>query len=166
MGIPKFPKLGLPWLWGPITSCADHGLRWSLKKSCSPYQEISNDVLHATCMQGNRVNSQLLVVECQIANLTPSLSFGHNLCFRCLNGSCKPILNIFVSIAFQRYKELFNPLSFDAYNRFLNTRESTGTLIPKVGVPLGVWGSIPSCFLALPKACSMTPSLPSWPTTL
>ncbi len=52
---------------------------------------------HATCTQGNQGDSQLLIVESQIDNLTPSLSFGHNLCFKCPNGSCKPILDIYVS---------------------------------------------------------------------
>jgi hypothetical protein len=27
-------------------------------------------------------------------NLTPDPSYGHNLCFKCPNGSCEPILNI------------------------------------------------------------------------
>jgi hypothetical protein len=52
------------------------------------------------------------VVGSQIANLTPGPSFGHNWCFRFLNGSCKPILDIHVSIAFQWYKFFFNPLSW------------------------------------------------------
>jgi hypothetical protein len=30
----------------------------------------------------------------QTTNLIPDLSFGHNLCFRCINGSCEPILDI------------------------------------------------------------------------
>jgi len=102
----------------------------------------------------------------QIANLTPSPSFGHNLCCICSNGSCEPILSIYVSISFQWYKELLNPLDFDPYNHSLNIRESTGSLTPKVGVPLGVWGFIPSHSLALPKTCNMTPRLPFWPTTL
>jgi hypothetical protein len=41
---------------------------------------------HVTCTQGNWVESQLLVVGSQTVNLTPDLSFGHNLCFRCPNG--------------------------------------------------------------------------------
>jgi hypothetical protein len=51
---------------------------------------------HATCMQGNRGDSRLLVVENQIANLISDPSFGHNLCFKCPNGSCEPILDIYV----------------------------------------------------------------------
>jgi hypothetical protein len=104
MGILKFPKLGLLQLCGPVTLCADLWLRWSMTKSYSPHQELSNSMLHVTCMQGNGVDSWLLVIGSQTANLTPSLSFGHNLCFKCPNGSCKPILDIFVSINFQWYK--------------------------------------------------------------
>jgi len=36
---------------------------------------------HATCTQVNWVDSQLLVVGSQIANLIPHRSFGYNLCF-------------------------------------------------------------------------------------
>jgi hypothetical protein len=67
---------------------------------------------HATCTQGNWGNSQHLVVNSQIANLTLDLSFGHNLCVKCSNGSCEPILDIYVPRAFQWYKELSNPMGF------------------------------------------------------
>jgi len=166
MRVPKLPKLGFPRLWGFITLCVNLGLRWGLKQSYIPYQELFNNMLHATCTQENRVYSWLLVVRSQTANSTPDLSFGHKLCFRCPNGWCEPILDIYVSRAFQWYKKLFNPLGFDPYNRSLNIRESTGTPTPKVGVPLGVWGSIPSHSLAFLGACNMTPGLSSWPVTL
>ncbi len=104
VGVLKLPKLGLLRLWGPITSRVDLGLKWGLKQSFSPCREISNGMLHATWTQVNRVYSWLLVVGSQIANLTPGPSFGHNLCFKCPNGSCELILNIYVSIAFQWYK--------------------------------------------------------------
>jgi hypothetical protein len=106
------------------------------------------------------------MVGSQTTHSTPGPSFGHNLCCRCPNGSCKPILDIYVLIFFQWYKELFNPLSFDPCDHSLNIQKSTGTLTPKVGVPLGVWRSIPSHSLALPGACGMTPRLPFWPATL
>jgi len=121
---------------------------------------------HATCTQGNWVDSWLLVVGSQIVKLTPDLSFGHNLCFRCLNGQCKPILAIYVPRAFQWYKKLLYPLSFDLCNHSLIIWESIRTPIPKVGVPLGVWGPIPSHSLALSGACGMTLGLPFWPATL
>jgi hypothetical protein len=131
----------------------------SLKQHCNLGWELSKNMSHATYTQGNWVNSRLLVVGNQTANLTPGPSFGHNLCFRCPNGSCEPILDIYVSITFKWYKELFNPLSFDPYNRPMNIWKSTGTPIPKVEAPLEVWGFIPSHFLSLSGFLS-------WPSTL
>jgi len=121
-------------------------------------------VFHAICTQGNRVDSWLLVVGSQIANLTPDLSFGHNLCFRCPNGSCEPILDIYISIVFQWYKKLFELMGFDPYNRLLKIQESIGTRTPKMEVHLRVWGFIPSHSFALLGARNVTPGLPSWPT--
>ncbi len=165
LGVSKSPRLGLLWLWGAITLHADLGLRWGLKQSCSPRWEIFNDMLHAICTHGNRVDSRLLVVGNQIANLTLGPSFGHNFCFRCPNGQYEPILDIYVPRAFHWYKKLFNPWSFDPLNRPLKIWESTGTPTPKVELPWGV------------GVHSLTPShtfgsilcnfwLPSWPVTL
>jgi hypothetical protein len=103
-GIPKSPRLELPWLCETITSFVDLRSRWGLKWSYSPRRELFNDMSHATYTQGNRVDSWLSMVGSQTANLTLVLSFGHNLCFRCPNGSCEPILNIYISIFFQWYK--------------------------------------------------------------
>jgi hypothetical protein len=94
MGVSKFPKLGLPQLWGPITLCVDLQLRWGLKKNYSPRWKLFSGMLHATCTQVNWGDSWLLMIGNQTANLTPDPSFGHNLCFRCPNGSCEPILDI------------------------------------------------------------------------
>jgi hypothetical protein len=99
----KFPKLGLSWLWKPIPSCVDLVLRQGLRESCSPFQKKFNDMWQKTCTQVNQGDSWFLVVESQIAqigSLIPGLSFGHNLCFKYPNGSCEPILNIYVSINF------------------------------------------------------------------
>jgi hypothetical protein len=126
MGVLKFPKLGLLQLWGPITLCSNLQLKWGLKQSCSPHQDLSNAMWHATFTQRSRVDYWLLVVGSQTVNLTSGLSFGHNLCFKCPNGSCEPILDIYVSISFQWYKEVLNPLSFDPWNRPLKIRESIG----------------------------------------
>jgi len=49
VGVPKFSKLGLLWLWRPITLCADLLLRWDLKQSYSPRREVFNGMLHVTC---------------------------------------------------------------------------------------------------------------------
>jgi len=106
------------------------------------------------------------VVGSQIGNFTFGPSFGYNLCVRCPNGSCKPILNIYVWINFQWYKILFNPLGFDPCNHSLNIQESIETSTPKVGVHLGVWGFIPSHSLALSGAWNVTLGLHTWPAPL
>jgi len=165
-GTPTSPKLGLLRLWGPITSSENLWLKWGPKQSCSPHQELSNDMSHATCTQVNRVNSWLLVVRSQFVNLTLGLSFGHNLCFKCPNESCKHILDIYVSINFQWYKKLLNPLSFDPWNRSLNIWESIGSRTSMWKFPWECEGSIPSHVIALPGACGMIPMLPFWPATL
>jgi len=101
---------------------------------------------HATFMEINQGNFRLLMVESQIGNLIPDLSFGHNLCFKYLNGSSEPILDIYISRTFQWYKELFNPMSFDSYNCLLKIQESIRSPTPKVGAHLGMCWFIPSHF--------------------
>jgi hypothetical protein len=91
VGVLKLPHLGFLQLWGHIISCANLQLWWGLKQSCSPCQELSNDMLQVACTRRNRVDSRLLVIRSQIGNLTPSLSFGHKFCFRCPNEQCEPI---------------------------------------------------------------------------
>ncbi len=157
MGVPKFPELGLSWLWGPITLCSYLWLRWGLKQSCSSRRELSNGIWHTTCMLRNWGDFWLLMVESQIVNLTPILSFGHNLCFKCPNGWCEPILDIYVLRNFQWYKKHFNPMNFDPCNRLLKIWKSIGTPTSKVGNHLGVWGFIPSHFLTLSGAWNVTP---------
>jgi len=159
VGVLKSPRLGLPRLWSPIPLREDLGLRCGLKQSCSPHQELSNGMPHAIHKQVNRVNSWLFLVGSQIDNLTPGPSFGHNLHFRCPNEQCKLILDIYVSRAFQWYKERHKPLSFDPWNFSLKFQESTGTPSPKVGVVLGVWGFTPSHFPTLLGVCDVTPEL-------
>jgi hypothetical protein len=78
VGVSKFQKLRLPWLWRPITLCADLLLKWDIKQSYNPCWEFFNNMWHATCTQINWGNSWLLLVRSQIDSLTPNLSFGHN----------------------------------------------------------------------------------------
>jgi hypothetical protein len=85
----------------------------------------------------------------QTASLTSDLSFGHNLCFRCPNEQCEPILDIYVPRSFQWYKERHKKLNFDPWNCSLKFWKSTGTPSPKVGVALGVWGFTPLYSLTL-----------------
>jgi hypothetical protein len=101
-----------------------------------------------------------------IDKLTPDPSFGHTLCFKCPNGSWKPILDIYIPKDFQWYKKHLNPMGFDPCNCPLKIWESIRTPTPKVGIHLGVWEFIPSHFLTLPRAWNVTPGLPSWPAPL
>ncbi len=77
------------------------------------------------------------MVGSQIDNLTLNPFFGHNLCLKFPNGSCKPILDIYVPRDFQWYKELINPLSFNPYNRSLKILESIGTQNSQSGSSFG-----------------------------
>ncbi len=106
------------------------------------------------------------MVGSQIGNLTPDLSFDHNLCFKYPNGSYKPILDIYVPRYFQWYKEFFNPMSFDPYNYPLKIQESIGTPTPKVGVHLWVWRFIPSHYPTLWGTWNVTSRLHYWPAPL
>ncbi len=142
LGLPsessKIPTLGTSIILGPITLHVDLRLKWDLKQSYSSCWELFNNISHVTYTQGNRGDSRLLMVESQVVILAPDLSFGHNLCLKCPNGSCEPILNIYVPKKFQWYNELFNTMGFDRYNRFLKIWKSIEIPIPKMGAHLGV----------------------------
>ncbi len=157
--VPRLPKFGLTWFWGLITFFLDLQLKWGLKQSCSPHRELSNGMWHATYTQGIQGDSWLLVVGSQIANLTPSPSFGHNLCFNYRNGSCEPIFKKLIPRAFQWYKELFHPMVFDPYNCSMKIQESIGTPTPKVRAHLGVLRFIPSHSPTFLRAWDVTPEL-------
>jgi hypothetical protein len=110
----------------------------------------------------NRVDSRLLVVGNQTINLTPILSFGHNLCFRCPNGRCKHISDIYVSISFQWYKKLFNAMGFDPCNCALKVWESNS----QHGSSLGSVRVHSLTLFALLGACDLTLKFFFWPATL
>jgi hypothetical protein len=162
-GVPKSRQLGLPRLWSPITLRENLGSKCGLKQSCSSCRELFNGMWHVVCSQINRVDSRLFLVGSQIGSLTLDPSFGHNLCFRCPNEQCEPILDIYVPRAFQWYKERHKPWSFDLSNRSLKFWKSTGTPSPKVGIALGVWGFTPSHSPTLSGVCDVTPELPLGP---
>jgi len=101
MGVPKSRQMGLLGLWSPITLRANLRSRCGLKQSCSSRRELSNTMLHSRIGRREEVDSRLLVVGSQIGSSTPGPSFGHNLCFRCPNEQCEPILDIYAPGAFQ-----------------------------------------------------------------
>jgi len=91
-----------------------------------------------TCHLHARKSGRFLTFCGQESNclfFIPDLSFCHNLCCKCLNGSCEPIWNIYISISFRWYKKLLNGKCFDLCNRSLKVWESTGAM----GAHLGMW---------------------------
>ncbi len=169
VGVPKLSRVEVLRLWTPISLDFRVRSRRVLNQSCNSRRELSKVVLHSRIGCQEEVDSRLLVVGSQTANLTLDFSFGHNLCFRCLNEQCKPILDIYVSRAFQWYKERHKPLNFDPWNRSLKFQESTGTPSPKVGVALGVWVFTPSHSLTLsyiPESMWCDFRASSWSTPL
>jgi hypothetical protein len=94
LGVSKLPRLGLLTFWKAIISCANLWLRWELKQNYSPHHNLSNDMWHPTYMHVFQGDSRLLVVGSQIANLTPNISFSHNLYLKYSNGSCELIVDI------------------------------------------------------------------------
>jgi len=120
----KFFEIELLTFWKAITSYVNLRLKWSLKQSCSSHWEISNNMWHAIYMHVFQDDSRLLMGESQIDTLTPDPSFGHNLCFKYSNGSCKPILHIYILRAFKWYKKLFNPMNFGPWYIYLKIWDS------------------------------------------
>jgi hypothetical protein len=120
---------------------------------------------HVAYTLENHVNSWLLMVENQITNLTPNLSFDHNLCFRCPNGQCEPISKIYVSITFQWYKELFKAMSFGPWNCVLNIQKSIGTPTPNTEFTWSVRVHSLTLF-GTPGSMWCDSRASSWPATL
>jgi hypothetical protein len=126
-GVPKLSRFGLSGLWASITSRPELGSGWDLNQSCNSRRELSNAVLHSCYKRREEVDCQLLVVGSQTASLTPGPSFAHKLGYRCPNGSCEAILDIYTSRPFQCHKEYSNVRCFDPWTRALNFRESRRT---------------------------------------
>jgi hypothetical protein len=126
-GVPKLSRFGLPGLWELITPGSDLRLGWSLKKTCSSRQELSNGVSHPIFTHRDRVDSWLFVIGSQSASLIPNPSFDHNLCWKSLNGSCKAIFDIYTSRPFQRYKKHLKARCFAVCCQALKLRESRRT---------------------------------------
>jgi len=133
--------------------CCDRG---------SAPQLLSFHCLHLWIQSWIQQGAWGCIIKSQIGNLTHASSFGHNLCLKYLNGSCKAILDIYVSRAFQWYKDIFNPMNFDPCNYPLKIWESIKTSIPKVRVHLGTWGFTPSRFPTLLGTWNVTPKFHSW----
>jgi len=165
VGVLKSPKLRLLWLWSPIILQAELGSRCGLKQSCIPCRELSNGMSYAICRQVNRVDSWLFMVGSQTANLIPGLSFGHNLCFKCPNEHCKPILNIYVPRNFQWYKERHKPLNLTPEIVLWNFGSPPKLYLPKWELPWECEGSFPHTFLHSREYVMWLPGF-FWPAPL
>jgi hypothetical protein len=103
-----------------------------MNQTCSPRRDLSNDVSHFQFGGREEVDSRLLVVRSQIANLTPGPSFAHNLGYRCPNDQCEAIFYIYASRPFQWHQEHLNARCFRPCCRTLNIRESRRTPNPQL----------------------------------
>jgi hypothetical protein len=101
----KCPGFGLPGLWDIIASRPNLRSGRGLNQTCSPLQELSNAVSHSPSARWEQIDSRLLVVGSQTANLTPGPSFAHNLGCRCSNDQCEAISDIYTSRPFQWHQE-------------------------------------------------------------
>jgi hypothetical protein len=98
---PETVPVGVPGLWELITPDCRVGSPRGLNRSYSPRRDLFIDVSHSQIECREEVDFRLLVVGSQIGNLTPGPSFAHNLGFRCPNGQCKAIFDIYASRPFQ-----------------------------------------------------------------
>jgi len=76
---PKIVPVGVPGLWELITPNCQVWTQRGLNQTCSPRRDLSNDISHFQFRGQKEVDSWLLVVGSQIANLTLGPSFAHNL---------------------------------------------------------------------------------------
>jgi hypothetical protein len=134
---PKIVPAGLSELWTAITPDCRVGSRRGLNQCCSPRWDLSNSMSHSRygCREG--IDSRLLVVGSQTANLTPGPSFAHNMGCRCPNGQYEAIFDIYVSRPFQWHQEHPKARCFSPCCRALNVRESRRTPSPQLFQVLG-----------------------------
>jgi hypothetical protein len=77
-------------LWTAITPDYRVWSKRGLNQSCSPRRDLFNAMSHSQIGCREKVDSRLLVVGSQTANLTPGPSFAHNLGYRYPNGNARP----------------------------------------------------------------------------
>jgi hypothetical protein len=128
----NYPDFGLPGLWDIIAPRPDLQSGRDVNQTCSPLWELSNAMSHSPNACWKWVDSWLLVVRSQTANLTPAPSFAHNLGYRCPNDQCEAISDIYTSRIFQWHEEHPKARCFAPCCRTLKIRESRRTLNPQL----------------------------------
>jgi hypothetical protein len=76
-----------------------------MKKTFSLWRGLYYIISHALFQRHLTPISWVWMIRNQIVNLTPSLSFVHNLNFKHSNEQCELIFNIYISRSFQWFKE-------------------------------------------------------------
>ncbi len=127
---PEIVPVGVPGLWELITPDSRIWSQRGLNQSCSPRRDLSNAVSHSQIGCRQKVDSRLLVVGSQTANLTPGPSFAHNLSYRCPNDQYEAIFDIYASRPFQWHQEHPNARCFAPCCQALNIQESRRTPTP------------------------------------
>ncbi len=129
---PEIVSVRISGRWELITPDCRVESQQGLNQSCSPRRDLSNEVLHSQIGCREEVDSRLLVVGSQTASLIPGPSFAHNLGYRCPNGQCEAIFDIYASRPFQWRQERINESSFGPWCRTLNIQESWRTPSPQL----------------------------------
>ncbi len=154
---PEIIPGGVPGLWKLITPDYSVWSQRGLNQTCSPHWDLSNDILQSQfgdlsndvsqSQFGGReeVDSRLLVVGSQTANLTPGPSFAHNLGCRCPNDQCEAIFDIYASRLFQWHQEPGTPQCEVFWALLLSSEhsgvseDSKSSLFPSVGLHPHTW---------------------------
>jgi hypothetical protein len=102
--------------------------------------------LHAPIGDDLTLALREFVVNSQIPNLNLNPSFDHNLCISSLNGQYEGTLDIYNSKKFQWYLGGFIWCLLTLSTKALNIMDFHMSVIPKVGVHLGVIRLNPLCF--------------------
>jgi hypothetical protein len=145
-GLPKWsPEIvptGLPELWTAITPDCRVRSQRGLNQSCIPHWDLSNAMLHTRIGCREEVDSRLLVVGNQIANLTPGPSFAHNLGCRCPNDQCEAIRYL----RFKTFPMTPRTLQCEVFCPLMSSSEHSGVpedsksqLFPSVGLHPHTW---------------------------
>jgi hypothetical protein len=142
---PETVPVGVPGLRELITPDCRVRSQRGLNQSCSSLWKLSNALSHSQFGCQDEVDSWLLVVGNQTANLTPDPSFAHNLGFTCPNDQCEAILDIYTSKPFQWHQEHPNARCFGLYYRTITFGSPGGLQIPNFGSGSFILPLSPKC---------------------
>ncbi len=93
-GSPEIPKVGTPANFGAHNFVCKPLIEMRSKAKSYPFSNVFQRYVarHLYARKSERILT---------FSLGYGLSFGYNLCFKCPNGSCEPILDIYILRSFQ-----------------------------------------------------------------